>query len=123
MSDEVRTMMDRLGILADDCAVDGALRARCATEPRNVLEEYGVGLPQDMREELLILRNDADTYHMVMPVDPNTDLSDEVMRGVTGGTTAGTAGTIGSAATASSIPSTVSSASSVGSAGTASSSS
>ena len=123
MSDEVRTMMDRLGILADDCAVDGALRARCAAEPRNVLEEYGVGLPQDMREELLILRNDADTYHMVMPVDPNTDLSDEVMRGVTGGTTAGTAGTIGSAATASSIPSTVSSASSVGSAGTASSSS
>lgn len=121
MSNEVRSLMDRLGALSDDCAVNDDLRARCASEPRNVLDEYGVDLPEGAQEELLILQNDADTYHMVIPVDPNTDLSDEVMQDVTGGTTAGTAGTIGSAATASSVPSSVSSASSVGSAGTASS--
>ena len=121
MSNEARVLMDRLGVLSDDCAVNADLRARCASEPRSVLEEYGVDLPEDAQEELLILRNDADTYHMVIPVDPNTDLSDEVMQDVTGGTTAATAGTIGSAATASSVPSCVSTASSVGSAGTASS--
>jgi len=66
--------------------------------------------------------NDDDTFHFVLPPDPNIDLKDEALSAVAGGKTTGSAGSGGSASSVSTIPSCASSAGTVGSVGTAGSS-
>ena len=63
-----------------------------------------------------IVANTTDTFHVVMPPDPNTEVSDEILSTVAGGSTAGTASSLGSIACVS-LASCFSSAGSAGSAG------
>ena len=62
--------------------------------------------------------NDAETYHFILPPDPNMKLADESLSGVAGGARASTLGSVGSAGTigCSTMPSTLGSAGSVSSA-------
>ena len=71
--------------------------------------------------ELRIAENTSETLHLVVPADPNAFLSDEDLRGVSGGNTAASTSSVGSMGTVASAPSCVSSVSSAGSVGSASS--
>ena len=64
-------------------------RRRLEIDPRAVLEEWGIGIPPAM--ELHVVANTGDTYHVIMPLDPNATLADEALSVVYGGT--GSAGT------------------------------
>ena len=50
-------------------------RRRFEIDPRAVLEEWGIRVPSGM--ELHIAANTDDTYHVIMPSDPNAALVDE----------------------------------------------
>ena len=108
--------------LAQRYEADETVRARIDSgNTAEFLPELGVNLPGNMEGRIVL--NTADTYHFVLPPDPNVALSDETLAMVAGGKTGGTAGTVGTAGTAvfcSTSPSTVSSAASVGSVGSAS---
>ena len=71
--------------------------------------------------ELRIAENTPEKIHLVVPADPNASLSDEELRGVSGGSSAASTSTVGSFGTVASAPSCLSSASSAGSVGSASS--
>ena len=106
--------------LATDYQNDAEFRTRLDNNPRDVLKERGLELPP---LELQISVNTSDTFHLVLPPDPNVYLQDESLNIAVGaGSTAGTASTVGSASTMSSIPScagTLASGACAGCAGTA----
>ena len=60
-----------------------ALRARAETEPRAVLSEHGIRLSPE--HDLRIVANTAETFHVVMPPDPNVLLAEEDLAAVAGG--------------------------------------
>ena len=62
---------------------DPELRARAETEPGAVLAEHGIAMPP--QRDVRIVANTAETYHFVMPPDPNKFLADEDLEAVTGG--------------------------------------
>ena len=107
--------------LAEQYRLDESLRARVdAGDVEDLLPDLGLDLPPGM--EVRIVADSADTHHVVLPPDPNQQLSDEALGAVAGGgKTASTAGTVGTASTmaSSTVPSSASSAGSAGSVGTA----
>ena len=102
---------------------DAALRARVDGGDLSPLAER-LGLDQHPDIEFRVAANTEEVFHMLMPQDPATVLSDEALTRVTGGTgtTASTAGSVGSGGSiiTSTTPSTFSTLGSAGSAGTAS---
>ena len=60
-----------------------ALRARAETEPRAVLSEHGIRLSSE--HDLRIVANTAETFHVVIPPDPNVLLAEESLTTVAGG--------------------------------------
>ena len=62
---------------------DPDLRARAETEPGRVLAEHGIPLPPQWN--VRIVEDTAETFHFVMPPDPNKHLADEDLEAVTGG--------------------------------------
>ena len=107
--------------LAERYRSDAALRSRIdGGDVEDSLSDLGLVLPPGA--EIRIAVNTADTVHVVMPPDPNIELSDEALSAVAGGKSAGSAGSVGTAGTfgCSSSPSSVSSAGTAGSAGSAS---
>lgn len=74
---------ERLMALSRAYRKDPAFRARCEEAPRAVLAEEGVDLPPGM--EVRFVADAADTVHVVMPVDPNTPLSEEELAMAGGG--------------------------------------
>ena len=101
---------------------DADLRSRIdGGDVADSLSELGIVLPPGI--EVRIVANTADTFHIVMPPDPNADLSDEALSMVAGGKSASTAGSAGTVGTISSVcgsAGTVSTAGSAASAGSAS---
>jgi hypothetical protein len=96
---------------------DEATRSRLMENPRLVLDELSMSIPEGMDVEFH--QNTSETFHLVFPPDPNQALADEDLIAVAGGKSASTAGTAGSGSTASCVPICWGSASSAGSAGTA----
>ena len=81
-------IQQKVTTLAQSCREDPKLRARAEADPRAVLFEYGIELPlgRDVRLE----ENTADTFHVVLPSDPNSALADAQLEAVAGGNTART---------------------------------
>ena len=108
--------------LADRYRNDADLRSRIdGGDVADSLSELGIAVPPDI--EVRIFVNTPDTFHVIMPPDPNVELSDETLSMMAGGKSAGSAGSAGTAGSVSSVCGTygtVSSASSAGSAGSAS---
>ena len=71
--------------------------------------------------ELRIAENTSEKFHLVLPADPNASLSDENLRGVSGGNSAASTSSVGTLGSVSSAPSCFSSVGSAGSVGSASS--
>ena len=107
--------------LAERYRQDESLRARVdAGDVADLLPELGINPPPGV--EVRIVADGAGTHHVVLPPDPNQQLSDEALAAVAGGgKTASTAGTVGTASSmaCSTVPSSASSAGSAGSVGTA----
>ena len=99
---------------------DAEFRSRVDADPKAVMAEHNFDMPPGV--ELRVEADTADTFHFVLPPDPNVALSDESLGMVAGGKSGSTIGSAGSASTLSTVCTTAScaaSASSVGSAGTA----
>ena len=79
-------IQQKVTTLAQNCREDPKLRAWAEADPRAVLFEYGIELPlgRDVRLE----ENTADTFHVVLPPDPNSALADAQLEAVAGGNTA-----------------------------------
>ncbi len=107
--------------LAERYRSDAALRSRIdGGDMEDALSDLELALPPGI--EVRVAVNTADTFHVVMPPDPNIELSDEALAAVAGGKSAGSAGSVGTAGTmgCSSSPSSVSTAGTGGTAGSAS---
>ncbi len=100
---------------------DAALRSQVEDgEVADFLSEIGIALPPGI--EARVVANTADTYHVVLPPDPNVKLSDESLSAVAGGKSAGSAASVGTAGTlaCACLASSVSTAGTAGTAGSAS---
>ena len=86
-----------------DLGGDAGFRRDVAADPRGVLAARGVDVPPGV--ELRVAANADDTFHFVMPPDPNEALADDALSGVSGGRAASTASSLGTVGTASCIPS------------------
>ena len=93
-----RVRLARLRALAGRYRDDPRLRARIAAgEVSGVVAQLGLILPHEVEARIAV--NTAETYHVVLPPDPNAVLSDEALYLVGGGASASTAGTIGTTGT------------------------
>lgn len=102
--------------IADRFASDPAFRAEAARDASAIFKAEGIEFPAGLSVRLV-----ADTpgvMHVVLPPDPNNDLSDEALGTVAGGSTLGSAGSLmtASSVVCSSAPSSASTASSSGTA-------
>ena len=104
--------------LARDYRDDPAFRARLESDPRAELAARDVNVIPESAEVRLKV-NTPEVFHLVMAADPNSAVSDQLLRGISGGSSASTAATVGSAGCASTTPSCLGSASSVSTAGSA----
>ena len=59
------------------CWKDQALKARLLNEPKAVLDEYGIDVPDDA--DVTVLENSESTVYITIPASPTatTDLSDD----------------------------------------------
>ena len=78
-SDELQPFVDFTRKYQDN----PSLRARAEAEPHAVLSEHGIRLSPE--HDLRIVANTAETFHVVMPPDPNVLLAEEDLAGVAGG--------------------------------------
>ena len=98
---------------------DAEFRSRVDEDPKSIMAEHYFDVPPGV--DVRIMEDTDDTFHFVLPPDPNVALSDEALGMVAGGKSASTIGSAGSASTVSTVCTTAScaaSASSLGSAGT-----
>lgn len=67
------------------CWKDEALKQRFMSEPRAVLAEYGMAVPDGMNVN--VVENADQCVHITLPMPPadHQDLSDEELRDVAGG--------------------------------------
>ena len=119
---------ESVGRFRDSLAEGLALSERYSSDPdfrsrieagdvAEPLEALGIKPPEGVAAKIVV--NTPDTFHLVMPADPNAELGEDVLSMIGGGKTAGSAGSAGSASTASTAFSCISTASSAGSVGTA----
>ena len=62
---------------------DPTFRAEADADPAAAVAKKGVPVPPGV--ELKLVRNDEETFHVVLPPDPNATLDDEVLASVAGG--------------------------------------
>ena len=79
-------IQEKVTTLAQSCREDPKLRSRAEADPRAVLSEHGIELP--LGREVRIEANTAETFHVVLPPDPNSALADAQIETVAGGNTA-----------------------------------
>ena len=114
---QARIFYDRFNNFSVRYRDDASLRALIDDgDVSDSLAELGIDLPSGIQAR--IVADTHETFHVVLPPDPNVELSDEALDMVAGGKTAGTAATGGTASTAA-TSTAFSSASSAGSASTA----
>ena len=67
------------------CWKDEALKARFMSDPKAVLAEHGIDVPDNMNVN--VVENSDNTVHITMPKAPGAamDLSDEELAGAAGG--------------------------------------
>ncbi|MCP4835349.1 MAG: NHLP leader peptide family natural product precursor [Phycisphaera sp.] len=67
------------------CWKDDAVRDRFLDDPRSVLAEFGVEVPEDL--EVRVVQNDDDLVHVTLPATPasHPSLSDEELSLAAGG--------------------------------------
>ena len=67
------------------CWKDEALKARFMSDPKAVLAEFGIDIPENV--DLNVVENSENTVHITMPKAPAGagDLSDEELGNVAGG--------------------------------------
>ena len=69
-----------------DCMEDPALRSKAVSDPVGTLSEHGIEPPEGF--DVQMAANSSDTFHFVLPPDPNAALEDEALNSVVGGATA-----------------------------------
>ena len=81
---------NNLGDLFAACWKDDALKARFMSEPKTVMAEYGIHMPDGM--DVKVVENSDNCVHIAMPEAPHghDDLSDEELSSAAGGTGCGT---------------------------------
>ena len=67
------------------CWKDDALKARFMADPKAVLAERGIEMPDGM--DVTVVENNDNTVHITLPMAPDghADLSDEELRNAAGG--------------------------------------
>ena len=78
---------NQLAALFAACWKDEALKARFLSDPKAVLAEYGIDVPDGI--DVNVVENTDNTVHITMPQAPAGDgeLSDEELGNVAGGAT------------------------------------
>ena len=76
---------NQLADLFAACWKDETLKQRFMSDPKAVLAEYGMPVPDDM--DVNVVENTDTTVHITMPAPPNggMDLSDEELSNAAGG--------------------------------------
>ncbi len=76
---------NQLAALFAACWKDEALKARFMSDPKAVLAEYGMDVPDGI--DVNVVENSDNTVHITMPAAPDGhhDLSDEELRAAAGG--------------------------------------
>ena len=78
---------NQLAELFAACWKDEALKARFMNDPKAVLAEYGMDVPDGM--DVNVVENTDNTVHITMPAPPSghTELSDDELSNAAGGVT------------------------------------
>ena len=86
---------NQLAELFAACWKDEALKARFMADPKAVLAEHGMNVPDGM--DVKVVENADNCVHITMPVAPegHQSLSDEELTGAAGGCYSGGPGTFG----------------------------
>ena len=71
-----------LGAVASAWRKDKEFRARVEADPKAALAEKGVDVPA---EDVRVAVDKEDNLHVVLPTDPNAEMSDEELKMVSGG--------------------------------------
>ena len=76
---------DQLAEVFAACWKDEALKARFMADPKAVLAEYGLLVPEGM--DVKVVENTDDTVHVTLPAPPagHANLSDDELRNAAGG--------------------------------------
>ena len=74
---------NQLADLFAACWKDEALKQRFMADPKTVLAEYGMDVPDGM--DVNIIENTDTTVHITLPVKPSGDLSDDELSNAAGG--------------------------------------
>ena len=75
---------NQLAELFAACWKDDALKARFMSDPKSVLAEYGMDVPDGM--DVKVVENADNCVHITMPMAPDgNDLSDEELSAAAGG--------------------------------------
>ena len=85
MTEERNALTDLLAA----CWKDDALKARFMADPKAVLAERGIEMPEGM--DVNVVENSDNTVHITLPVPPDghAELSDEELAGAAGGLSIG----------------------------------
>ncbi len=83
MTEEKNTLAE----LFAACWKDEALKARFMSDPKTVLAEYGMSVPEGM--DIRVVENAEDCVHITLPKKPSGELSDEELESAAGGGVAG----------------------------------
>ena len=73
----------QLASLFAACWKDEALKARFMADPKAVLAEYGMEVPDGT--DVKVVENADDCVHITLPAKPSGDLSDEELSNAAGG--------------------------------------
>ncbi len=68
------------------CWKDEALKARFMADPKAVLKEHGLDVPDGI--DVKVVENSDSHVHLTLPAKPSVDLSDEELSNAAGGTCA-----------------------------------
>lgn len=77
------TQENRLARLFAACWKDEALKVRFMSDPKAVLKEHGLDVPDGI--DVNVVENTDDCVHITIPARPNADLSDDLLESATGG--------------------------------------
>lgn len=69
-----------------------AFKARFAADPRSVLVEHGLSVPEGL--EIKVVENSDQVVHLTLPARPSGDLSDDQLNEIAGGIVGGFGGSL-----------------------------
>jgi hypothetical protein len=90
-TDEQEAWARRMGQVVAGAWADPAYKARLIADPKAVLAEQGIDVPDDI--ELRVVENTDDVVYLTLPPEPSEDLSDEMLEAAAGGSCLGSSGT------------------------------